>query len=66
VIDRRPSNPIGADIPSFPTIANRLGATGQPLAGRIIVRHPAMPSVPLSAAEIRDIVAYFISLKQND
>jgi cytochrome c len=54
-----------ADVPTFAAIANWPGSTAEYLAGRIIVPHPAMPGVPLTAAEIRDIVAYIISLKRN-
>jgi hypothetical protein len=52
-----------ADIPSFQAMANRSGVTAELLAGRIIVPHPAMPGVPLTAGEIRDIVSYILSLK---
>jgi cytochrome c len=65
-IDRETSGPMRADIPSFPAIANRPGATAEHLAGRIIAPHPAMPGVPLTAAEIRDIVAYIVALKGKD
>jgi len=65
-IDRQTSSPMRADVPSFPTIANRPGATAERLAGRIIIPHPAMPGVPLTIAEIRDIVAYIVSLKKGD
>jgi mono/diheme cytochrome c family protein len=63
VIDRQPSGTVRADVPSFPSIAGRSGATAEVLAGRIIIPHPAMPGVPLTAAEIRDIVAYILSFK---
>jgi cytochrome c len=65
VIDRQASGPMRADVPSFAAIANRPGSTAEQLAGRIIVPHPAMPGVPLTAAEIRDIVTYIVSLKGN-
>ena len=65
-IDGETSGPIRADVPSFPTIANRPGASAEHLAGRIIVPRPAMPGVPLTRAEIRDIVAYIVSLKKGD
>jgi len=65
-IDRQASSSIRTDAPSFPTIANRPGATAEYLAGRIIVPHPAMPGVPLTIAEIRDIVAYIASLRKGD
>jgi hypothetical protein len=55
-----------ADVPSFPVIANRAGTTAEHLAGRIIVPHPAMPRVALTAGEIRDIVAYILTLERKD
>lgn len=42
------------------------GGTPEQIAGRIIVPHPEMPGVSLTAAEIRDIVAYIVSLKRNN
>ena len=51
------------DVPSFPSIARRTGSTAERLAGRIIVPHPAMPSTQLTVAEIRDVVAYILTLK---
>jgi mono/diheme cytochrome c family protein len=65
VIDRQAST-IRADVPSFPTIASRPGTSAEHLAGRIIIPHPAMPGVPLTTAEIRDIVAYILSLRKGD
>jgi mono/diheme cytochrome c family protein len=44
-------------------IAKRSGVTAERLAGRIIVPHPAMPNMQLTVPEIRDIVAYILSLK---
>jgi hypothetical protein len=51
---------------SFPAIAGRPGSTAEYLAGKIIVPHPAMPGVALTADEIRDIVAYIVTLKRSD
>jgi cytochrome c len=65
-VDRQTSNSMRADVPSFPTIASRPGANAEHLAGRIIIPHPAMPGVPLTIAEIRDIVAYIASLRKGD
>jgi cytochrome c len=65
-VDRQTTGPVRADVPSFSAIAVRPGATAELLAGRIIVPHPAMPGVPLTAAEIRDIVAYIISLQRTN
>ena len=63
VIDKHPTTQMRTDVPSFPVIASRDGATAEYIAGRIVVPHPAMPGVSLTAAEIRDIVSYIISLK---
>jgi hypothetical protein len=57
---------VRADVPSFPAIAGRPGSTAEHLAGKIIVPHPAMPRVALIADEIRDIVAYIVTLKRSD
>jgi mono/diheme cytochrome c family protein len=51
------------DVPSFSSIARRPGMTAERLAGRIIVPHPAMPNTQLTVAEIRDIVAYVLTLR---
>jgi cytochrome c len=64
-LDDQTTTPMRTDVPSFPMIANRPGANAEQLAGRIIVPHPAMPVVSLTVAEIRDIVAYIVSLKRN-
>jgi hypothetical protein len=50
----------------LPAIARRSGSTAEYLAGKIIVPHPAMPGIALTADEVRDIVAYIVSLKQSD
>jgi cytochrome c len=52
-----------ADIPTFAAIAGRADTTAERLAGRIIVPHPAMPNTQLTIAEMRDIIAYIMSLK---
>jgi cytochrome c len=65
VIDRQTSSPVRVDVLSFPAIANRPGATAEHLAGKIIIPHPAMPGVPLTVSEIRDVVAYIVSLKRD-
>jgi cytochrome c len=52
-----------ADVPTFAAIAGRPDTTAERLAGRIIVPHPPMPSTQLTVAEMRDIIAYIMSLK---
>jgi len=50
---------------SFEALANQPGQSEIRLAGAIIIPHPAMPSVALTRREIRDIVAYIMSLKAS-
>lgn len=54
-----------AGIPTFASIANRPDQTAELVAGAIIVPHPPMPSVPLSLPEIRDIVSYIMTLRDE-
>lgn len=54
---------INADVPTFAAIASRPDTTAERLAGRIIVPHPPMPNVQLTVAEMRDIIAYILSLR---
>ncbi len=62
-----PGAPVAADIPSFFTIANRLGQSRERLTGAIILPpHPAMPTVSFTNSEIRDVVAYIMSLKSAE
>jgi hypothetical protein len=56
------SGTVRADVPSFPAIAAR-NPTPERLAGAIIFPHPAMPGVQLTIPEIRDVVAYILSLE---
>ena len=59
-----PAAPVSTDVLSFPSIANRPGVTAESLAGRIIVPHPAMPNVQLTVRELREVIAYILSLKR--
>lgn len=52
-----------ADIPSFASIARGPNATPEQLAGKIIIPHPSMPGIPLTRAELRDVIGYILSLK---
>ena len=55
-----------ADIPSFSAIARSPRATAERLAGAIIIPHPMMPGVPLTRNEIRDLIAFILSLKPRN
>jgi len=63
-VARNAPGPVLGDVPGFPAIANRQNSTPEQIAGRIIIPHPAMPGVSLTAAEIKDIVAYIVSLQR--
>lgn len=63
VVGSATSGTVRADVPSFHAIAGRTGVTAERLAGAVIVPHPAMPGVQLTVAEIRDVVAYILSLE---
>ncbi len=52
--------------PSFQAIAKHPEQSMERLAGTIIIPHPDMPAVSLTRYEIRDIVAYIMSLKPSD
>ena len=56
---------INPDVPSFAAIAKQPNVTAERLAGRIIVPHPAMPNTQLTVAEIRDVIAYILTLKPD-
>ena len=51
------------DVPSFAVIAKLPNLTPERLVGAIILPHPPMPGVPLTREEIRDIIAYIMSLR---
>lgn len=53
----------GQQAPSFALIARKPGQTAEQVAGAIIIPHPDMPAVSLTMQEIRDVVAYIMSLK---
>lgn len=53
----------GQIAPSFRTISQQPGQTPERIAGRIIVPHPAMPTISLTMKEIRDIVTYIMTLE---
>jgi cytochrome c len=56
---------LNADVPTFAAIASSPDITAERLAGRIIIPHPPMPNVQLTVAEMRDIIAYILSLRQR-
>jgi mono/diheme cytochrome c family protein len=62
-VDGPSTSAVLADVSSFAAIAARPNVNAEQLAGRIIIPHPEMPGVQLTTHEIRDIIAYILSLK---
>jgi cytochrome c len=62
-IDASGTATVNPDVPSFSAIARQPNATAERLAGRIIIPHPAMPNTQLTVTEIRDVIAYILTLK---
>lgn len=63
IVSPNSARTVNPDVPTFAAIARKKDVTAEYLAGRIIVPHPAMPRTHLTIAEIRDVVAYILSLK---
>jgi len=53
------------DVPSFTAIANTPAVTPEHLAGAIVIPHPEMPDTSLTRDEIRDVIAYIMSLRES-
>ncbi len=53
----------GIDVPSFRSIAAGPNQTPQRLQSFIMTPHRPMPGIPLSLAEVNDVVAFLLSLK---
>jgi mono/diheme cytochrome c family protein len=53
----------GTDVPSFRVIAARPNQARERLETYIMVPHRPMPAIPLELSEIRDVVAYILSLR---
>lgn len=65
-VDASPGNIAKSDISSFFSIANRPDQSQERLAAGIIFPHPEMPTIPFTNRELRDIVAYIMSLRVKD
>lgn len=64
-IDREATTKL-ADVPSFPTIANRPGRTAEFIMNAMLAPHPAMPGVPLTAQEMRDLATYILTFRTGN
>ena len=54
-----------ADVPSFPEIANLEGQTAGAITARIMLPKHPMPTIPLTKAELADLAAYILSLRDG-
>ena len=57
--------PVNADVPSFHEIANREGQTLGAITARIMLPKHPMPTIPLTKAELADLAAYILSLRNG-
>ena len=55
--------PANADVPSFPEIANLEGQTAGAITARIMLPKHPMPTIPLTKAELADLAAYILGLR---
>lgn len=52
-----------ADVPSFPSIANRPNQSAEALTNWLLAPHNPMPDPHLTRIEIRDLTGYILSLR---
>jgi mono/diheme cytochrome c family protein len=63
LIDKSAGGAMPADVPSFPSIANRPNQSIDALTNWLIAPHAPMPDPHLTRKEIRDLAGYIFSLK---
>jgi mono/diheme cytochrome c family protein len=54
-----------ADVPSFHEIASREGQTAGAITARIMLPKHPMPTIPLTKAELADLAAYILGLREG-
>ena len=57
--------PANADVPSFKEIAEREDQSAGAIAARIMLPKHPMPQIPLTKAELADLAAYLLSLRDG-
>jgi mono/diheme cytochrome c family protein len=65
-VTRDQSDSTENQVPSFVTIATRPYQSPERLAEAIILPHPDMPRTSFTTRDLRDIIAYIMSLKATD
>jgi cytochrome c len=63
-VERKTAPSPNLDAPSFRRIANTRGMTATFLSVEIRRAHEMMPNINLNAEELRDVIAYILSLRR--
>ena len=63
LIDKSSGGATQADVPSFPSIANRQNQSIENLTKWLMAPHAPMPDPHLTRKEIRDLAGYIVSLR---
>lgn len=58
--------PANVDVPSFKEIADREDQSAGAITARIMLPKHPMPQIPLTKAELADLAAYILSLREGD
>ena len=66
LVDKVPGRSPNADAPTFERIANISGMTSAALTAALRTSHETMPNVIIKGGDVNDLVAYILSLKNND
>jgi len=66
LVDKVAGRSTDVNAPTFEAIANTPGLTSAALAAALQTSHRTMPNVVIKGADINDIVAYILSLKESD
>jgi mono/diheme cytochrome c family protein len=63
-VERGQDRPAGAEAPAFVAIAKTPGMTSIALTAALRTSHRRMPNIILAGDDLRDVVAYLLSLKR--
>ncbi len=63
--DRAGRSAKATDVSSFEAIANRPGRTIDTIVDAMYAPHPAMPGIPLTTQEMRDVAAYILTFRKK-
>ena len=65
-VEKTVRGPISDAVPSFISIAKMPSATQTSLTVFLMTPHPSMPNYTLSRKEISDVIAYILSLREDE